>query len=126
MIEGMAQTGGILLGDKYDFEHIVILAKIPRITFHSWVTPGETIIYTARLLDARLEGGLVSVEAHVGERLVAEGEIFFAHADQSADKVSLGRVDQKNFVFSMSLMRVMDVGRESPPPRQDAPAAGTS
>ena len=29
MIEGMAQTGGILLGETHQFEHIVILAKIP-------------------------------------------------------------------------------------------------
>ena len=35
MVEGMAQTGGILLGEKFDFEHIVILAKVPKVTFHS-------------------------------------------------------------------------------------------
>ena len=32
MLEGMAQTGGILLGEKHHFEHIVILAKVPNVT----------------------------------------------------------------------------------------------
>ncbi len=39
MIEGMAQTGGILLGEMNQFEHIVILAKVPKCTFHSWAVP---------------------------------------------------------------------------------------
>src|SRR6478609_7274940 len=59
MLEGMAQTGGILLGEKNQFKHIVILAKVPQITFHSWACPGETLIYTAKLIDARDEGGTV-------------------------------------------------------------------
>ena len=28
MIEGMAQTGGILLGETHQFRHVVILAKV--------------------------------------------------------------------------------------------------
>lgn len=109
MIEGMAQTGGILLGEKNQFRHIVILAKVPNVTFHSWVTPGDQIHYTARLLDARDEGGTVACEARVGQRLVAEAEIMFAHLD--ASDPALGAIDQKNFVFSSSLMCVMDVGK---------------
>ena len=37
MIEGMAQTGGILLGETHDFARIVILAKVPKMAFHGWV-----------------------------------------------------------------------------------------
>ena len=72
MIEGMAQTGGILLGEHYKFEYNVILAKVPKVTFHSWACPGDQLIYTADLQDAREEGGSVTVNAKVGERLVAE------------------------------------------------------
>ncbi|MCC7424182.1 MAG: beta-hydroxyacyl-ACP dehydratase [Planctomycetaceae bacterium] len=109
MLEGMAQTGGILLGEKNQFKHIVILAKVPNITFHSEVVPGDQVIYTAKLVDARDEGGTVECTATVGERLVAEAEIMFAHLDQSDP--TFGAIDQKNFVFSMNLMSVMDVGR---------------
>lgn len=109
MLEGMAQTGGILLGEKNQFRHIVILAKVPNLVFHSWACPGDTLVYSAKLVDARDEGGTVECTAHVGDRLVAEAEIMFAHLDQSNPE--LGGIDQKNFVFSMNLMSVMDVGR---------------
>ena len=83
MLEGMAQTGGILLGQTSDFNEIVILAKVPNVTFHSWACPGDTLTYTATLLDVRPEGGVVECKAHVGERLVAEAEIVFAHLDRA-------------------------------------------
>jgi 3-hydroxyacyl-[acyl-carrier-protein] dehydratase len=123
IIEGLAQTGGILLGESKNFEHVVILAKIPRITFHSWACPGDTLTYSARLLDAREDGGIVECSAHVGERLVAEGEIFFAHLPQTGPR----RIDQKNFVFTMRLLGVLDVGRagDGSPPAGDGPAAAT-
>ena len=109
MLEGMAQTGGILLGDLHDFEHIVILAKVPKVTFHSWAVPGDSLVYDAQLLDQRPEGGTVAVTASVDERLVAEANIVFVHLDQNDPQ--LGSIDQKNFVFSMKLMGVMEVGR---------------
>ncbi|NOX53323.1 MAG: beta-hydroxyacyl-ACP dehydratase [Planctomycetes bacterium] len=109
IVEGMAQTGGILLGEKNQFEHIVILAKVPKVTFHSWACPGDTLVYTAKLLESREEGGTVECVAHVGDRLVAEAEIIFVHLDQKDPQ--LGRIDQKNFVFSMNLLGILDVGR---------------
>ena len=108
MLEGMAQTGGILLGERNQFAHLVILAKVPRMTFHGWVCPGETLTYSVKLIEARDEGGIVEAQAHVGQRLVAEGEIVFAHVDPPAEEGA--KVDQKNFVFSM-LRGVMEVGK---------------
>ena len=109
MIEGMAQTGGILLGEVNDFEHIVILAKVPKCTFHSWVLPGDSITYTANLIDVREEGGTTEITAHVGDRLVAEAEIMFVHLDQKDPQ--FGAIDQKNFVFSMNLLGILEVGK---------------
>lgn len=114
MIEGMAQTGGILLGEKHGFKHIVILAKVPKVTFHAHVVPGDTIRYDARLVDDRPEGGSVEVTARVGgpdgsEKLVAEAEIMFAHIDQGDPQ--FGKIDQKNFVFNSGLMGVFEVGK---------------
>lgn len=110
MLEGMAQTGGILLGENSNFEHVVVLAKVPKLEFHGWVCPGDTITYSAKLIDVKDEGGVTEVVAHVGDRLVAEAEIMFAHLDQSDPSVT-SSVDQKNFVFSMGLMGILDVGR---------------
>ena len=107
MLEGMAQTGGILLGETFQFQKVVILAKVPKLEFHSWVVPGDTLIYTARLMERSEEGGMTECTAHVGDRLVAECQIMFANLPQQA----AGGMDQKSFVFSMRLLGVMDVGR---------------
>lgn len=109
MIEGMAQTGGILLGEKNNFERIVILAKVPKVTFHEPVVPGDSLRYEAILTDDRPEGGSVEVTARIGERVVAEAEIMFAHLDQNDPQ--FGQIDQKNFVFNSGLMGVFEVGK---------------
>jgi len=108
MLEGMAQTGGILLGDVHNFERAVILAKVPKVSYHGWVVPGDTLTYSATLANVSEEGGMVSCTAHVGERLVAEAEIVFAHVNADSGN---GAIDQKSFVFSMRLLGVMDVGK---------------
>ncbi|APZ92544.1 3-hydroxyacyl-ACP dehydratase FabZ family protein [Fuerstiella marisgermanici] len=109
MIEGMAQTGGILLGEKYNFEYNVILAKVPKVEFHSWACPGDQLIYAATLENAGEQGGAVQVTAHVEDRLVAEADIVFVHL--STDDPQLSRIDQKNFVFKMNLMDILTVGK---------------
>ena len=64
ILEGLAQTGGILLGERSGFSEIVILAKVPQVTFHSWACPGDTLTYTATLTDVRPEeGGVVDCKA---------------------------------------------------------------
>ena len=110
IIEGFAQTGGILLGESTGFSHIVVLAKVPRMRFHSWACPGDTLIYTVTLIDARDEGGTVEATAYVGDRLVAEGEILFAHADQMGAELPAA-FDQRNFVFDAGLLDILEVGR---------------
>jgi 3-hydroxyacyl-[acyl-carrier-protein] dehydratase len=116
MLEGMAQTGGILLGETHGFQHIVILAKVPKVIYHSWAMPGDTLVYSAELLEARPEGGLTRVTAHCAghdgtQRLVAEAEIVFVHLDQSSGAAFPAHVDQKNFVFELGLMSILDVGK---------------
>ena len=109
MIEGMAQTGGILLGEKNDFAYNVILAKVPKVEFHSWACPGDQLIYSATLENDSEAGGSVLVTATVGDRLVAEADIVFAHL--TSDDPQLSRIDQKNFVFKMNLMDILTVGK---------------
>lgn len=110
IIEGLAQTGGILLGESTGFAHIVVLAKVPKMTFHSWACPGDTLTYTVKLIDARNEGGTVEATAYVGDRLVAEGEIMFAHADQMAADLPFD-LNQRNVVFDVGLLDILEVGK---------------
>lgn len=97
MIEGMAQTGGILLGETHQFKYLVFLAKVPKFKSYRPVRPGDQLIYTARLTDARDEGGMTEVSAHCGDELVAEAEIVFAHLSPEDAGIPSG-VSQKNVV----------------------------
>src|SRR5271154_2822809 len=49
IVEGMAQTAGILVGEARDFAEKVVLAKIGKATFHRLVRPGDTILFKARI-----------------------------------------------------------------------------
>src|SRR5436853_1288943 len=100
ILEGLAQTGGILMGEVNDFREKVILAKIPRARFFREALAGEQLIYDAELLHLRPEGAAVQAKATVHEEPVVETEIFFAHLDQSRSQQLFG---DHNFVFTGEL-----------------------
>ena len=109
IVEGLAQTGGLLVGEYNRFEEKVILAKISKAVFHFSAVPGDTLRYTA-VIDSITDGGAtVTATAHVGERLQCEAEIMFAHLDDANRSRTL--FEPKNFVFTMKLLGVFDVGR---------------
>src|SRR6516164_8757100 len=56
ILEGLAQTGGILVGEANDFREKVVLAKIPRARFEREAVAGEQLIYDAEVLNIRPEG----------------------------------------------------------------------
>src|ERR1700678_4109201 len=83
IIEGMAQTAGILVGEARNFAEKVILAKIGRATFHRLVRPGDTIIYDAKIEQLNETGASIAGRVTVGDDLVAEIELMFSHIDQN-------------------------------------------
>ena len=56
IIEGLAQTGGILVGEAGGFAEKVVLAKIPRAEFYGVACAGDQLIYEVTLTDLRSEG----------------------------------------------------------------------
>jgi 3-hydroxyacyl-[acyl-carrier-protein] dehydratase len=97
ILEGLAQTGGILVGEVNQFKEKVILAKIPKAVFHREMLAGEQLVYEAEILHMRDEGASVNGRVLVGGQLTAEAEIFFAHLDQNRSAQLFG---EHNFVFS--------------------------
>jgi 3-hydroxyacyl-[acyl-carrier-protein] dehydratase len=96
ILEGLAQTGGILVGEANGFQEKVILAKVPRATFHREMLAGEQLVYEAEILHLRPEGAAVAARVLVDEQVTAEVEIFFAHLDQNRSQAIFG---DHNFVF---------------------------
>ena len=72
IVEGMAQTSGILVGEARNFAEKVILAKVTRASFHRLVRPGETIAYNARIEQMSEQGASISGTVTVGPDKVAD------------------------------------------------------
>ena len=49
VMEGMAQTGGLLLGELSGYQARLVLAKITKLAFHFTPRPGDTLTYTTQL-----------------------------------------------------------------------------
>jgi len=85
IIEGLAQTGGLLVCEATGYQAKVVLAKIPKIIFHDTeAVPGDLLTYRASLDSLRDGGAVVSVSAHRRNAqrendLLIEGEFVFAH-----------------------------------------------
>jgi 3-hydroxyacyl-[acyl-carrier-protein] dehydratase len=105
LLEGLAQTGGILVGEANDFREKVVLAKVPYVRCQRDVLAGEQVVYEVEMLNLRPEGASVQGKVLVGGQVVVEAEIFFAHLDQNRSQQLFG---DQNFVFSGELRRVID------------------
>ena len=105
ILEGLAQTGGILVGEANAFKEKVVLAKVPRAVFHREMLAGETLIYEAEILVLRPEGASVAAKVTVEGQTVVEAEIFFAHLDQSRSAQLFG---EKNFVSTGEFKHLLE------------------
>jgi 3-hydroxyacyl-[acyl-carrier-protein] dehydratase len=105
ILEGLAQTGGILVGEINDFREKVILAKIPKAVFHREMLAGESRVYEVEILHARPEGASVAGRVLVDGQVTAEAEIFFAFLDQSRSRQLFG---DRNFVFTGEIRHMLD------------------
>src|SRR5947208_9198271 len=56
ILEGLAQTGGILVGDANDFQEKVVLAKILSAHFECDALAGVTLVYVLLILILRPVG----------------------------------------------------------------------
>src|SRR5256885_13669437 len=83
IVEGFAQTAGILVGEARNFEEKVILAKISRATFHRLVRPGGTVYFRAKGGQLTEQGASTSGIVTCGEGVVAGGEERFSHIGQN-------------------------------------------
>lgn len=97
MIEGMAQTAGILVGEHGGFKEKVILAKVKKAEFFDYVRPGETIEHHAELVDIAPEAASTVGRVMKGDKLVAEINLMFSHLDNN---MSGKQFPEENFVFT--------------------------
>jgi 3-hydroxyacyl-[acyl-carrier-protein] dehydratase len=97
LVEGFAQTAGILVGEARNFEEKVILAKVSRATFHRLVRPGDTVQFRARIDQLSEQGASTSGQVTCDGDVVADIEMMFSHIDQNMAGLAF---PEHNFVFT--------------------------
>lgn len=103
LIEGMAQTAGILVGHLNNFKEKVVLAKITKATFEREVFPGQTVFFEATIENLDPSGaatqGNITVLDHATNTTenVGNVELIFSHLDQNRAGTEF---PEHNFVFT--------------------------
>ncbi|ARN57910.1 3-hydroxyacyl-ACP dehydratase FabZ family protein [Sedimentisphaera salicampi] len=97
MIEGMAQTAGLLVGEHGGFKEKVILAKVNKAEFYDYARPGETIEHHAELVSFAPEAASAAGKVYKEGNLLAEINLMFSHLDNN---MSNKRFPEENFVFT--------------------------
>lgn len=109
VLEGMAQTGGILVGHAEGFKYNVVLAKINRAELLRDATPGCTIKYSAEMerfddMGASIRGTITLLD-HAKPDLAWQPmgtvDLMFSHLDNSQGGAGQAGTDfpAHNFVF---------------------------
>ena len=104
MIEGMAQTAGILVGQARDFKEKVILAKITKAEFRDIVTPGDQITYETQIENIAPEAAATSGRVLKNAEPIGVVNLMFSHIDQNISGV---RFPEENFVFTGQFERLI-------------------
>jgi 3-hydroxyacyl-[acyl-carrier-protein] dehydratase len=97
IIEGMAQTAGILVGQAHDFKEKVILAKISKAQFDEVVTPGDQLHFQARIDTITPQAASTTGTILKNGRPIGQVDLMFSHIDQNLSGV---KFPEENFVFT--------------------------
>ncbi|MFO0903396.1 MAG: 3-hydroxyacyl-ACP dehydratase FabZ family protein [Pirellulales bacterium] len=107
IVEGLAQTGGLLIGEFGGFRERVVLAKIAKAQFHCPALPGDTLTYHARLDDIKGDGAVCYCQSTINGRPQADVELMFAHLD---DRNRRELFEPAEFLRLLRMLQLFRVG----------------
>lgn len=108
IIEGLAQTGGLLVGEHGGFLKKVVLAKVTKAVFHHYTLAGTTLTYSVELEDIQPDGAFCQCTVKAGDQLQADVQLMFAHLD---DRFPDKLFEPANFLRMIRLFELFKVGR---------------
>lgn len=114
IIEGMAQTAGILAGEARDFKEKVVLAKITKASFTAAARPGYSIRHTAELVRiddaaAATTGKTELIDPANGKITpLATIDLMFSHIDNNRSGLEF---PEDNFVFTSTFMDLVEAAK---------------
>lgn len=120
MIEGMAQTGGLLVSEPNGFRTKTVLAKVSKAVFHRLAEPGDQMVLKAVIQDKQPTGAVISGVITIGDQTVAELELWFAFLDERFGETAL--FPPEDLLRTLRILKLFDVAvdqngnRIEPPP----------
>jgi len=104
LIEGMAQTAGILVGETRGFAENVFLAKIRKAEFDGYAVPGDQVRFDAVLetIDDRAAATTGSVLKN--GKPMGRVDLMFSHVNQAESPIDL---PDHNFVFTDQFLNLL-------------------
>lgn len=82
IIEGLAQLGGILVSERFDFRKRVVLAKVGKAIYHQPALGGDRLEYRVQLDAVQENGATVTCTSHCDGKLQAEVDLMFAFLEE--------------------------------------------
>lgn len=104
MIEGMAQTAGILVGEARGFKENVILAKIRRAEFDDYAVPGDLLRYEATVESIDERAAMTTGIVLKNGKPIGRVDLIFSHVNQSNQVAGL---PGHNFVFTEQFINLL-------------------
>jgi 3-hydroxyacyl-[acyl-carrier-protein] dehydratase len=111
--EGMAQCGGLLVSEVYQFSELVVLAKFSKCVFEGReARPGDTLRYKATIEQVKEEGASVTVVGDLSGEPYSQAEIFFARFEADSTAATRGRqlFHPADLLKWLRVVGVFDVG----------------
>ncbi len=112
ILEGMAQSAGILVGHANGFKEKVILAKVSKAEITKDATPGTTIRYAAQIermdeTGASTKGTVELIDPATGRaEPIGTIDLMFSHIDNNMSGIAF---PEHNFVFSDSFRTLLEI-----------------
>mgnify|MGYP001383042785 FL=1 len=115
VVEGMAQTAGLLIADALEFNRRVVLAKVAKAEFQYDAVPGDSILFHAVIDELKPTGSLASVKSVIvdekgEERPQGKAELFFAHLEPGEGVPKL--FEPEELLKWLDHMHIYDIGRD--------------
>ena len=108
IIEGIAQTCGLVVASSGQFRERVVLAKITKAVFHDFAWPGDTLVYTTEVVDMQDEGAICRGVSHCGGKLQAEVDLMLAFLGKRLEQPLF---EPSQFCRWLRTLGVFDCGR---------------
>ncbi len=109
IIEGIAQAGGLLIGQMSDFHDRVVLAKVMVSEFYFEAEPGSKLTYKVKLTNNDGMGAVVEGTTWLDEKQQGKVNLMFARLDDERFR-GVELFEPAEFCRMLRLLRLFEIG----------------